>query len=283
MIESTNQNNIDKNSKSLVICHLFYQDMWDKIYNYLKNLEEIKIFDLYITLAHWNDELVNKIKSSFNPDIKVFVQIVNNPKGADIHPFIHILNQVNLDNYDIVYKLHTKRTVEGNYTKLPEFTNTSFYIGNGLWFDFLYNAILGKSNTKKVIEKFNNDKKVGCIGFKPLIKNANSYEDIKNYYKGNTELDKTDYSFYYGTVFVIRANILKCIQNVYNDNDFIDDTDSKFSLYAWIFEALLGYIVSAQGYKFGNVGYSNKFLLELFSHRSTSKLYQLFVNNFVLK
>lgn len=285
------QNYENKNSKSLVICHLFYQDMWDKIYGYLKNLEEIKAFDLYITLAQWNEELVQRIKKSFNSNINISVQIVNNPAGADIHPFIHILNQVNLDNYDIVFKLHTKRTIIGNRVRLPDWTGMHFYIGNGLWFDFLYNAILGKSNVKQVVEKFDKEPKIGCIAFKPLVRKV-GYDkiQIQKLTKDNVIAKEINPDICYGTIFAIRSKILKNIQHCYTDEDFKPDRDAKSGNYSdkfcqrsWFFEYYLGYIVYAQGYEFGYVGFKNKLLLELFAHRITLPLYNLFVKTFVLK
>lgn len=277
------------NQRICVICHLYYQYMWEEIKEYLSNLEQHTAFDLYITCTETNEELFKKIMSDFNENVKVEINIINNGQGADISPFIYILNKINLEDYDLVYKIHTKQNIAGIFTKLPKFTNCKIYIGENLWRDFMFTSILGKNNVKKVLDTFKKHKDVGCMGFNPLLitfpikimDKPKNYSELHSQF-GFKELDK--YKIYVGTIFAIRTELLKCIQNKYNLKDFTTPSKEKFSHLTYLFEGFLGYLVESQGFKFKSV-YSNlhKFCLELLSHRDLFPLFKFYVNKCILK
>lgn len=94
-------------AKIAVHLHLFYEELWPEIKLYLKNLECYN-FDLFITYPE-------KISEEILKDIKGFksnVYLFNTPnKGFDLGPFIYFLHKINLNSYDIIFKLHTKRNI----------------------------------------------------------------------------------------------------------------------------------------------------------------------------
>lgn len=270
----------------LVILHLYYQDLWDEIKNYLLNLQNYTNFDLHITCVEKNEQLFNNILSSFSKNVNIKIEILENIKGADIYPFIHVINQINLDNYDFVYKLHTKQTFPVLNVKIKE-AKLMFYIGHNLWRDFLFNAILGKEKIKKVFKIFEKKPKSGAIGFGPLFietsidKNDRFYKRSAKKCKFN-DIQKS--KCFAGTAFIIRGELLKCIQNIYSKEDFIEETNRKFVDLAYFIEGFLGYIVEAQGYKLvSSYPCYTKFILTLLSHKHLKKLYMFYVNRFILK
>lgn len=272
-----------------VILHLFYQDLWPEIKNYLLNLKNISDFDLYITLIKENDEISADIISIFS---NAKIEIIPNTKGADIYPFIHILNQINLDNYDIIYKLHTKQNIENKYQRLGGIKVKNItYVGGSLWRDFMFSEILGYTTSKKCIEIFKKNLSVGAVGFMPFLisvsdsnhkifeKPSNLYNIFKNII--DIKLLKK-YSFFAGTIFAIRASLLKCIQNKFTIDNFIDKTSQKFSINAYRLEDLLGYVVEAQDYKFsGTNKYSNRIILQLLSNRLFYPLFKFYVDKLI--
>ena len=90
--------------KFLVILHIYYEYMWQELKSYLLNLEEGS-YDLVVTLSKENEELKKEILL-LNPNSKI---ILCENRGYDVWPFIKALNEVNLDNYKYLIKLHTKR------------------------------------------------------------------------------------------------------------------------------------------------------------------------------
>lgn len=266
--------------------------MWDEIKEYLKKLEEITPFDLYITCQENNEILFNDIKNSFNENVRTNIELIEATKGADIYPFIETINKINLDDYDLVYKIHTKQNVPNLKVKFPKHMKIDIYIGEQLWRNFLINAILGKHNVKKILEKFQKDARIGSAGFYPLQVNLKS---ICKYYmdehpKGKEISQKLkipnikNAKFYGGTIFVMRANLLKCIQNVFNKEDFLIAGDEKFSPSAYFLEGLFGYIVKAQGYNYYST--YNKFhktILQILSHHDLIPIFKFYVNNIIFR
>ena len=61
-------------------------------------------YDLYITLVKENAALVKEIQA-FHPATTVW-QVEN--RGFDVGPFIYFLQHINLSDYDLVLKIHTK-------------------------------------------------------------------------------------------------------------------------------------------------------------------------------
>ena len=279
------------NKRSCVILHLFYQYLWDEIKEYLLNLQEIADFDLFITCTSENKQLFNEIKKTFNKNINVYIEIVENTKGADIYPFFYVLNKINLNDYDLIYKIHTKQNITNELTsRLPKFTNTKFYIGNNIWRNLLLEGILGRTKIIKVRKKFYNNSRIGMSGFGPLLVKYNTekydifpdkFEEISTKYKFKYI---KEHQCYVGTIFVIRANLLKCLQNRYDISDFQTNTNEKFATITWQMEHLFGYIVEAQGYKiYNSFKKSNKIIMGILSSRRTLFLYKYYLNNFIFK
>ena len=273
-----------------VILHLYYQNMWDEIKEYLINLQNISGFDLFITCIEENNNLFNDIYNSFNKSVNVKIDLVKNTKGADVYPFFHILNKINLDDYSLIFKIHTKQNFTRKLTcRLPKITNVKFYVGYKLWRNFLLEAILGKQNIPLILETFKKNNKTGMMGFDPLLVEYNkeiitfphNFNEIASDYN---LLPLNKYKCFVGTIFVIRASLLKCIQNKYGLSDFEVETDEKFVRLAWTMESLFGYLVEAQGYEITNFYPKEvKKNLTILSNKITLLLYKFYINKILFK
>ena len=91
-----------QNKKILVHLHLYYQNQLNYFIKKLKNIT--CEFDLIVTLANENPKITEKIKQ-FKPNAKILV--VEN-LGYDVYPFIQVINEAELKNYDYILKIHTK-------------------------------------------------------------------------------------------------------------------------------------------------------------------------------
>lgn len=229
----------NKNSKILVVLHMFYMKSTEEIIEYLKNLSCYN-YDLIVTYmdGYYDMEYLNKFKE-FKKDTKL-IKCQN--KGYDIGPFIEVINSINLKKYDIVLKLQSKST------------NKSIYIYNQFfkdrdWFINLYQGILGSFNVHKMVNRLINDKTCGLVASKNLIVKDPKHK--QQLVKEGLKINKLknikfydDYNFVAGSCFAIRSNCLKEMQNLkLTINDFEDTNRGFFSL-AHVMERVVCFNIS---------------------------------------
>lgn len=278
---------MNQEKRVCVILHLYYQNMWTEIKGYLKNLEKsVSKFDLFVTHSKENKNLFDEIKTSFKDGVNVKTMQVENLKGGDIYPFIKVLDEINLEDYDFIYKLHTKQDI--NF----DFKMNGIFLHGSLWRNFMFNEILGWGKVKSALNKFQKNKKLGIYGFAPLLFSVpnneyNFFPSVEYLFKDYGEklnLQRLNsYKFYGGIIFLIRSEILKPLQNVFNENDFIEG--KKFSKATYAIEALFGYIVKSQNYLYDNENPFYFKILKFLSHKNKFArfLYRLYVNLFIFK
>ena len=87
----------------LVHLHIYYHDQTEYFVGKLANINGCD-WDLYVTMNNLNPVTMSLVRA-VKPDAH-FVETDN--IGYDIWPFISIIKSVNLADYDLVMKLHTK-------------------------------------------------------------------------------------------------------------------------------------------------------------------------------
>lgn len=198
---------IEKNSKAriLVCLHLFYMTSWRVLSRYLDNLKPYN-YDLIVTYVdgRYDAETIDKVKE-YCPGVKL-IKYPN--QGFDIGSFIDVLKDVNLDDYDIVFKLHSK----GISRKFIYIYDQIFKKKD--WFLNLFNGVLGGVNIHSTIDKLMNKDNVGLVAAENLI----IKDPIHKQYFTTTLAEKlgvkieSEYHYVAGTCFAIRAQLLKPIQ-----------------------------------------------------------------------
>jgi lipopolysaccharide biosynthesis protein len=89
-----------------VVAHLYYEDIWPEIRTALAAIEES--FDLFVSVGlNASERIVMDIKS-FYPLAKV-LRFEN--RGRDVLPFMALINSGVLFNYDLICKVHSKRSL----------------------------------------------------------------------------------------------------------------------------------------------------------------------------
>lgn len=227
-----NQELIEKNreSKILVILHLFYPKSWQEIREYLNNLSCYN-YDLIVTLTEEmvSDAILNQI-SRFKADVR-FVKCKN--LGFDLRPFLIALKLVDLDEYDIVIKLQSKST-----------KRAWLYIYDQLfmrrdWFLDLYDGVLSSKVIHKNIDTLMNDETVGMIAAENLIVHdpQHKVKMVKKIAKINNLYVPNDYRFVAGTCFAIKSKCLKNIQIYpWTDTNFESLSNARGMSFAHFFE-----------------------------------------------
>lgn len=140
-------------NKILVCVHIYYHNQVDYIIEKLKSLNALD-YDLFVTYANENKETNEKFLN-FNKNVK-FKPVKN--KGYDIYPFLVLINEIDLENYSSLLKLHTKNCSTAR---------------NIIWRNDLYENLLG---TKYIFRKnLNKLKKYGIVGSKNWIYEMEDY------------------------------------------------------------------------------------------------------------
>ncbi len=261
--------------KIAVHLHIYYTDMWDEIKGYLLNIGEYP-YHLYITLIQNNPEIIKKIKQ-FHKDSTIF--IVEN-RGYDVGPFIYFLHQINLNNYDIIIKLHTK-----NKIGLDTLIN-HHYVSRKYWSKLLFEGVLGnKKLFQKNLEAFNRLPKLGMVASKYLItssiKNSKAVSiGVLNIMKQLENIVPNTITFVAGTMFMIRSSILQQIKDNFKLEDFAPTNGRiKDGTLAHILERVFGCLVIAKGYQIKGFDKNNNFII----NRTSLKIQHFFYQKKITK
>lgn len=227
----------------LVHVHVFYAELWDELAKCVQNIKPFP-FVLYVTMVKADDELKAKILASF-PD--AHIEMVEN-RGFDVAPFLHVINNLDLDEFSYIVKLHTKRDIpfeKGSFKGL---------VGD-IWRKRLLYFVSSADIFKRYIQEFDNDPKIGMQAQYELIVRRDFYDMYSSKqtkkFIVNHGLPMVKYRFVAGTMFVVRAHLFKEIQRLgIKSADFPEVIGRpKQPQLAHIFERLFGYFVYAQGFE----------------------------------
>ena len=228
--------------KILVILHLFYDSSWIEIREYLKNLAPYS-FDLIITATQdrIRPETIDCIRADY-PSAQI--EVIEN-KGYDLLPFLRVIQSVNLDEYDIVFKLHSKST-KRNYIYIYK---QLFFRRD--WFLNLYEGILSAKNVHKTIDILYNQKDVGLVAAKNLIVQDPKHKVnlIQRIAESQNLTFRRDYFFVAGTCFAMKSECLRPIQSLhFEKNEFAPLISSRGMSFAHFVERYLCISILLQGF-----------------------------------
>ncbi|MEF2913399.1 MAG: rhamnan synthesis F family protein, partial [Succinivibrio sp.] len=190
------------------------------------------------------EEIENDIKSSFD---NVNIIIAEN-LGYDVAPFVDVLSRVNLEDYSYVIKLHTKRDVPSSASR--------FWFKGAKWRNMLLKFVKTKENFKRVLDRFENDRTIGMHGpvtstFNFITDDKIGHKESNRFIQNNICKNKRYYRFVAGTMFMVKAELLKPIQKLnlkYSDFDVPDVSHEDCQL-AHMLERAFGYLVYSSGYR----------------------------------
>lgn len=236
---------IIKSNKLLVHFHVYYEDQVPWYIDKLSNINGCD-WDLIVTSSNLSEDTAQLIRS-FKEDT-VFLTTENT--GYDVWPFISMLRHVNLDDYELVLKLHTK-----NHNDVPCALDYVKVVGFQ-WRDFLVNAILGsKEQFRKCYNLFHDKPDCGIVFERILLRKSRRIlpEDASAL---DVELKRMgirkNYRFFCaGTIFMARAAAYKRLRDSYLTADCFpakSESHSGGSL-AHVYERILTFLVRDEGYK----------------------------------
>lgn len=191
------------------VVHLHYEEVWP---DFDSRLGRISLpFALIVTTSKESPELAKRIRFRF-PDAKI---VVCPNRGRDVGPFIQLLRAGYLDGYDLVCKVHGKRSVSlGVRAAFGE-----------IWRRSILNDLLGSDAlVQAIVNRFAIEPDLGLIGparFRLPNQYRHTYKDTWGENesltrdlaeqlgcpKGSLKLD-----FFAGTMFWIRRELLDLLR-----------------------------------------------------------------------
>jgi len=230
----------------IAVClHLFYMDMLSEMAGYINRLEDHPI-DLYITMPEENTHFEKSIKAAF-PQARI---IVTKNIGFDIYPFLCFLNSIDLDKYDLIVKLHTKKDIP------IDCTLNGFDVNGSKWRDYLFTSVLGsKERINEIIQIFAAQEDVGMIGAQELLIQGDAVDqdiDMRKVERvmNDCGLKVVKKEFIAGSVFVVKASLFKPLkERNYRTEEFPPYFPRDWNGLPYCIERLFGCMVSAQGYR----------------------------------
>lgn len=143
------------NGRYAVVAHVFYPDVWPEIVAVWSALPAGS--HLIITVPF---DKADEIRAAAQGVPLVEIHEHEN-RGRDLGPFIALLNEGRLDRFEVILKIHTKKSPH--------------LIKGELRRKLLFSALAGNiGNVRRIIAHFDNPR-VGMVGFKPLFRTSSRY------------------------------------------------------------------------------------------------------------
>lgn len=221
----------NRDARILVVVHVYYVEAIGEIIEYLKNLRKYH-YDLVITTVQDRDvKWIRKMFTEFRPDVDIRV-FPNN--GFDIGPFISVLNETELEKYDVILKLHSKRS----FPKKGTSAANDLFIRGKDWFLYLYESTLGARWVHRNVDDLCRAGGPELIGAKNLLLSDPEFKErltirVLNQYGIQFH---GGYSFVAGTCFVCRASALRAMKDLHLTMDSFGEAERGVFTFAHALE-----------------------------------------------
>jgi lipopolysaccharide biosynthesis protein/GT2 family glycosyltransferase len=193
-----------------VVLHLFDSGLWPEMREAIERI--LLPFDLFISLVKGSSEHMRSLITVAFPHAYIFDF---DDRGRDIGPFLVFLQSGVLFGYDLVCKLHTKRSP--HYRDDPH----RRYENGDIWRRALIGGVLGSSHLiDQIVSSFRSDPDLGMV-----VADGNIYRGPEQWASNETLLaellprigispDVRDRSFPGGSIFWIRPFLLRTLAGV---------------------------------------------------------------------
>lgn len=262
--------------KVLVHLHIYYKKQLEEILSCLKKLNGYD-YDLYITAVDPDEVMINKIKA-FRPEAQI-VKVEN--YGYDIAPFMQIIRTADLNKYEYILKLHTKRNTKEKCRVCGNI------VSRKLWRRGLLHSLLG---SRRIVDnnfaQLQKDPRLGMIGCRHLISDERdcSISLLPKLQKTMQQLGYENFSkirFVAGSMFLVRCRLLKNLLKLnWSEADFAgSDPAVKDNTAAHVLERVLGCMVTAQGYTIRGFCWDLPFICKSYLYNFNNFMFQKKITN----
>jgi lipopolysaccharide biosynthesis protein len=234
-----------------VVVHAFYIDILEEM---MLMLQQSKLeFDIFATCPRWLYDQVKSILHTFSCG-EVLIETVEN-RGRDVSAFLYVLPVVVARNYDVVLKLHTKRSLHRQ--------------DGDLWRKDIYHKLMGQERSNLCLKILRGASGYGILGPEGSLLPMEHY-GRNNIAKaralgemmGFISIQERGDVFVAGTMFYARADALRPLLGLgLKFENFEPETGQIDGTLAHVMERAISYSALAAGYRVGEVAMTTNGLI----------------------
>ncbi len=212
----------NSNVRILVVLHLYYPDAWPVVRMYLENLATYR-FELVVTIAEGArlGEVVSNVRE-FAPSARI-IESAN--AGRDIWPFVSVVNGTDLDDYDIILKLHTKGA------RRPSMFAYGQVFKRSDWFFNLFDGVLGGKAVHRLVDELSSGRAKLCAAENLIVADPpHKQRLVRAFCETRGIRCPDDYRFVAGSCFAARTEVFKSLKAMrFRVEDFESPREGVFS------------------------------------------------------
>jgi len=196
-------------SRILILFHIYYVDVAETIINDYRHL--FNVGKTVVTTTTNNTTAVAVLLKKYGIDTRI---LTTENKGYDIYPFLEAASQLDIEQFDLILKLHTKKGLAGL---------EDHYRKAGLaWLRLLLDSIAGTAEiVDRVIEYFSTHEDVAMIGSADMYKSARALmhgnevfvAELLQQIAKNRDM-RVDWGFFAGTIVWLRPALLEPLSKI---------------------------------------------------------------------
>lgn len=235
--------NQTSSARIAVVLHVYYLDLVDELLDGLNNLPVE--FDLIVSNAS-GVSIGNKLEKS-RACRSVELMVENH--GRDILPLVHVVNAGLISDYDLVLKLHTKKSAW-------RASHESFQDDGESWKDSFLSELVGSPETVVgILNAFAEDPSIGAITAEGNVLDESFWGDnqattAQLMWRLQMHLERRQLEFAAGSMYWIRGFLLQGLSTLeLAPDDFEPEAGQVNATTAHAVERLIGLLTSEAGYR----------------------------------
>lgn len=234
-------------AKVAVVLHCYYPELLEELYQHLENIPVE--FDLFITNASGTEIPLPQNLSLLQHQIVLPVE----NHGRDIFPLVQLVNAGFLNPYEIILKMHTKKSAwRGDHQELS---------GTGTqWKDAFLEDLLGsREATENILAAFATDASLGLITAKGNILGKEFWGGDKRIVKNllrrlELDLEPKKLRFAAGSMYWVRGFVLQGLRSLnLTAADFDKEAGQVDGTTAHAIERIIGILCEEAGLSLNDV------------------------------
>ncbi len=228
----------------VIVAHVYYPDSWPEIAAILAKMPDA--IDIIITLPDGRDELAARIQS----DCPRAITRAFENRGRDVRPFIQLLEDGTLSTYDLICKIHGKKSFAWD---------PSGNLGDICRRRSFFDLLAGPRAIERITARFAADPEVGMIGSRSFHHHQGR-KSLDVFWKGDrhylgvlasmlgVDIETIEPNFFEGTMFWVRYTAIRRLGEIELSQAFGPEKGASGGELEHAVERIFGSVTRLAGY-----------------------------------